>query len=334
MSITAKSDVSNTASALPSDGGGDGTKVGIGASVAFNYAENTTAASIGDNAELSGAHNLSLNAQSAHQMTTEAKNGAKGSTAVTPVVAISISDNETDATLGGGDGISITGDFSAQAALKSKVETTATGDTESDSTGVGISIAVTVVNDNSLATTGRDLSAGGAMTFSASTISGSSSSATASVAGGEPDDGNSGNSSGTGDQSVTNKTSDQMSFADSKSKEKNSSAKGTQGASAPSIVHLRRPGERRWRGRCQRRTRFSAGLHSCRADDHTPAACSQSSVGGQRRRFGDRRRQRGVGRDRIRSDHRGVVDTTNNTINLGGAHGLKTGDKVHYLAGQ
>jgi len=45
------------------------------------------------------AQNVTLDAESKHQMQTEAKGGGKGATAVTPVVAISISDNETDATL-------------------------------------------------------------------------------------------------------------------------------------------------------------------------------------------------------------------------------------------
>ena len=236
ITLSAGSDVFNTASALPSDGGGDGSKVGVGASIAFNYGENSTLAQVGDGTVFNGGHldmgALTLTATSAQDMVTEAKNGAKGSTAITPVVAISISNNDTEATLGSGAQISIGGDFSAQASLTSKVDSSAVGDTESDSTGVGISIALTVANDSSVATTGRSLSADGAMTFSATTISGSSSSATASVAGGTPDDG-SGSHDGANDQSVTNDTNKEMGFADSKSKETNSSAKGTGGESAP-----------------------------------------------------------------------------------------------------
>src|SRR4029077_2656045 len=230
VSISAASDVFNTASALPKDGGADGSKTGVGISVAFAYGDNTTLALIGDNTQLTGAHNLTLSASSAQGMVSEAKSGAKGSTAVTPVVAISISDNETDATVGTDSHanlISITGNFSASAVLTSAVETTAEGDTQSDDTGVGISIAVTVVNDNSLATTGRDLHADGTMGFSASTISSSDSSAKASVAGAPGDNGSGASSDGSG-KSVDGKTTEQLSYADGKSKEKNSSAKGTE----------------------------------------------------------------------------------------------------------
>ncbi|HUJ88277.1 MAG TPA: LEPR-XLL domain-containing protein, partial [Burkholderiales bacterium] len=334
VALTAESDVYNTARALPSDGGGDGSKVGVGISVAFNYGENSTLALLGDDVQLSGAHGLALDASSDHDMITEAKGGAKGSTAVTPVVSISVSDNDTEATLGSDSlahDISLSGNFSAQAALTSKVETSATGDTQSDDTGVGISIAVTVANDSSLATTARNLSAGGTMTFSASTVSGSSSSASASVAGGEPDDGNSGNSSGTGDQSVTQKTSDQLSFADNKSKEKNSSAKGTQGASAPSSSTSD--------GQVSVAGAVGVNIELATAKAYIPDVAivsgglltveSAANVDGTATANGSAV----LGAIEFDPTAAGVVDTSANTIDLGGAHGLKTGDKVHYLAG-
>src|SRR5262249_50504314 len=206
----------NRASAVPKDGGADGSKTGVGISVAFNYGENSTLALLGNNTELDGAHNLTLSASSDQEMSSEAKSGAKGGTAVTPAVAISISDNETDATVGN-DGlahpISIAGNFSATASLTSSVQTSAQGDTQSDDTGVGISIAVTVANDNSLATTGRDLHADGTMGFSASTTSSSESSAKASVAGAPGDNGSGGSSDGSG-KSVDGKTTDQLNYAD------------------------------------------------------------------------------------------------------------------------
>ena len=228
VTIESHANVTTASKALPADGGGDGTKVGIGASVAFNYGEDTTAAYFGDNAGFGGAHNLTLTADSVHQMETDATSGGKGSTAVTPVVAISVADDDTHAALGAGSLLTIGGDFNATSSLANSVATTATGDTKSSNTGVGISVAVTVVNDSSFATTGRDLlTSGGVAAFVSSAISGSQSIAKASVAGGEKDD-------NSGTQKVDNKTGSQKSFADTTAKGKNADAKGTEGASAPS----------------------------------------------------------------------------------------------------
>ena len=166
------------------------------------------------------------------EMDTEAKNGAKGSTAVTPVVAVSITANDTDATIGTGSALSLSGDLEAKAALTDQVSTSAEGDTESDDTGVGISIAVAVVNDHALASTDRNLSATGTVTFGASAISGSEAIAKASVKGGQQDD-NSGShdDSNPNNQSVDNATNKQTKFSSDKAKEKDSGAKGSEGAS-------------------------------------------------------------------------------------------------------
>ena len=86
VTVGAYSDVSHTTKAVPADGGGIAANVGVGASVALTDAEDTTAAYVGDNATVTGAHNLGLTADSVHATTTQAKNGAKGGTAITPVV--------------------------------------------------------------------------------------------------------------------------------------------------------------------------------------------------------------------------------------------------------
>ena len=84
-----------------------------------------------------------------------------------------------------------------------------------------------VVEDNALATSRRSVSSGGAVTLSAATLSSSQTTARASVAGGEADD-------GSGSQSVDKQTTGQLGFADAKAKETDSSAKGTGGAKPPS----------------------------------------------------------------------------------------------------
>ena len=165
VTLKAESNVSNTAKALPSDGGGSGSSVGVGISVAVNYGENQTYAQMGDGSALTGAHNLDIEATSGQEMTTDAKSGAKGSTAVTPVVAVAIAADDTNATIGSGSLLSVSGNLTDKASLTDQVGTDAEGDTQSSDTGVGISVAVTVVNDNALATTARDLSATGTVTF-------------------------------------------------------------------------------------------------------------------------------------------------------------------------
>ena len=128
VTFEAKDDVANTAKALSADGGGFADKVGIGASVAFNYSEDTTDAYIASTAGLTGAHDVTLSADSSHEMETEAKGGGKGGTAITPIVAISIADDEAYATLGNyntstdqvnntGSALSLTGAFKATSSL-------------------------------------------------------------------------------------------------------------------------------------------------------------------------------------------------------------------------
>ncbi len=230
VGLQAAATVANTVSAEPASGSTTGgSSVGVGASVSVNYGQNTVLAQVDNSATIGGAGNLTLGASLAQTMTTDATNGASGGgTEVTPVIAVSVADDDVEATLGSGAQITLSGAFSAQASLSDAVETSATGNTAGN-TGIGISIAVSVVNDGSVATTARDLSAAGAATFSASTISGSESLATASVAGGPQDD-------GSGDQQVDQQTSGQENYVNSESGADNtgSKAKGTEGATAPS----------------------------------------------------------------------------------------------------
>src|SRR5207302_10291149 len=130
-----------------------------------------------------------------HKMDTEAKNGAKGSTGITPVVAIAIANDDAHATLGTGGLLTIGGEFKADSSLTNAVHTKAEGDTQSSSTGVGITVGVTGVNDTSLATTGRDvLTTAGGAAFLSKAISGSETIAKASAKGGQQDGDNGGES--------------------------------------------------------------------------------------------------------------------------------------------
>ena len=229
VTIEALSDVTNTTTAVPAAGSGSAsTSTGVGASVAFTDAEDTTAAYVGDNVTLSGAKNLSLTAVSTHYTSTQAENGAKGGTAVTPVVAISVADDNAYATLGIGATLNVGGDFKESSSLNNGVRTEADGNTGSSDTGVGISIALTIVNDSSLATLNRNLVSGGVAAFMSSTISESESDAKSSVAGAQ------GKNSDSSGKDVDQKKNDQQGYADKTAKGLDNQAEGSEGAQSPS----------------------------------------------------------------------------------------------------
>src|SRR4029079_14795179 len=161
-------------------------KTGVGASVALNIGLTDAHALVGNATKVDGAHDVKLASDTENTLTTDATGGAKGGTAVTPVVAISISDNDVSSTLGTLTGATtLTGALDASATHKGGATTTATGDTKSGDTGVGISLALTVATDSAIATTARNIDAGGAVSFRARSTSYAASRAKASVAGGE-----------------------------------------------------------------------------------------------------------------------------------------------------
>src|SRR5208282_3211203 len=129
VTLNAETAATVITSATPSNGGGSGANLGVGISVSVDYAQTSTLAEIADGVVLTGAHNLSLDAISTQSMITTTQGGASGATAITPVIAIAITDNDTDATLGTGGTISLTGSFSATASLTDQIEDMASGAT-------------------------------------------------------------------------------------------------------------------------------------------------------------------------------------------------------------
>ncbi|WP_050419168.1 LEPR-XLL domain-containing protein [Bradyrhizobium tropiciagri] len=234
--IEADANIKEFAKAVPVDGGATGGKLGVGASVAVDYSEDTTAAYIGDNATLTGAKNLSLNATSAHGMTTFAQNGATASsgTGLTPVVAISAANNDAYTTIGIGTGLMVGGDLKASSTLTDTVSTTASGNTDAN-TGIGVSLALSIVNDDSTSTTKQWLTTGGVASFVSSAFSGSESTAKASVKGGQKKSENPGDGGDT--TSADDKKNAQQGFAAGAAK--NDGAKksdSTKNASSPSAT--------------------------------------------------------------------------------------------------
>jgi hypothetical protein len=106
------------------EGGGD---LGIGISFALNVGETDTEAAIRNEADITGADDVTLSASSKNKMETTAEGGGAGATAVTPVFAISVSNNTTSASLGvlTGGTMTVGDDLSASASHEGSVKTVA-----------------------------------------------------------------------------------------------------------------------------------------------------------------------------------------------------------------
>ena len=157
--------------------------VGIGASFGINIVGDTTTAGIGTGAQLTRAGALTVSATTTDALVNLAENGSQGAQAITPVVAVSISNVTTTAQLGTGPAVTLGGAASLRATQTASATTTATGDTEASSAAIGASIAILSANHTVRATTLRNLSAGGDVTLAAHGTSTTVSSATASAAG-------------------------------------------------------------------------------------------------------------------------------------------------------
>lgn len=200
-------------------GTGDSAKVGVGASIGVNVGVNTTVAEVADKAVLTGGKELGLNAMADHTLSTDVTGGASGAkVAVTPLVAATIAVNTTTARLGASaTGIGITGKYSSTADHKGSATTTATGQTQGNSVAVGASIGLTVATNTVVAEIDRNVTADDGVEVNARSVAKSSTSATASVAGGEKakDDGTPaapGGGSGSG-QTVDEKVANQQTKA-------------------------------------------------------------------------------------------------------------------------
>src|SRR4029077_19839664 len=115
VSISADPSSISTTKALSA--GATGSKFGLGLSIAVSVVIDSTTASIGDLATLTGAHNLLVSASGGHQSVVEAENGAKAPSgdAVTPVVAVAISIVDTKAAIGLGTTLTTGGTLTVHA---------------------------------------------------------------------------------------------------------------------------------------------------------------------------------------------------------------------------
>ncbi|HEX8971092.1 hypothetical protein, partial [Oryzihumus sp.] len=193
-----------TQHSLKLDDGVDGT--GIGASFAINIVNDTETAALGNNTTLTGAGNLTLNATTTNTMTTEAENGAEGSVAITPTVAVSISNVTTQTAIGTGSLLTLGGNLDLESNQTASVTTTAKGDTASSKAGIGASIAITSANHIVRAKTYRYLTTTGWIKFGAIGASTTDSESKASGAGADTASGD--GSASNGDNSNVNGQAD------------------------------------------------------------------------------------------------------------------------------
>ena len=148
---------------------GDPSKAGVGASVAIDKENNTVPAAIQDTAQLSGGTNLTITATANHSATTEGDSGAAGGTAVDASVALNFIDNETTAKVGSGQGIAPSGTVTISTTTGGQATATANGTAMGTGVAIGAAVAITVATDNAQATTLRNITAGGAVSITATT---------------------------------------------------------------------------------------------------------------------------------------------------------------------
>ncbi len=204
--LNANENTTASTQAIPFENASTGQSLGIGASVAIHVADHSTTATVEDLAAVTNANDLTLNAVSINNATTNAKAGAAGGTAIAAVVAITIANEDTVAQLGAGSLMTLTGSFSAIADHSGTNVTQANGDSAGGGTAaIGVAIAQSFIDERTEATSGRDLTVTNNMSFVAT--GGSSSTATAKATA---------NGSSSGGGTADNKNATQRNSANSK----------------------------------------------------------------------------------------------------------------------
>ena len=125
LQLESESTTDSSSTAAPTEDGGEGSEVGVGASLALNRVSNHVEAEIADEAMIAGqAGSVLVQADGSHVTTTDAQNGASaGDVAVGAAVAIAIVDNDTHVRAGTGPAL----DVSTTAAFVVNHESQVTG---------------------------------------------------------------------------------------------------------------------------------------------------------------------------------------------------------------
>ena len=168
VSLGAASTSASTVQALPGVTTG-GSSFGLGISFALSIVNDNTFAGIDDGGMPTNAGNLTLHANGQHAMVTEARTGASGGgVTIVPSIAIALSNVTSRATIGVGGPLAVAGALDAKAELTASAITSASGSaTTSGSAAIGVSLALTIANHTAEATTFRNITATGAVSFQA-----------------------------------------------------------------------------------------------------------------------------------------------------------------------
>src|SRR6185436_16731292 len=156
---------------------------GVGVSVGINVAvDNDTRAAI--DGKLTGGADVTVQADGSHTVNTTVTAGglSKGGTGVGGAIAITVAESATEASIAAGDALDVTGKVEVDAQHHGASATLADGKS-SGGTAVGAAIALSFVDDSAKASTARDITAGGSVSFTASADGASKAQAIASAAG-------------------------------------------------------------------------------------------------------------------------------------------------------
>ena len=167
---------------------GSGNSTGVGASVSINIGDDTSQALLDTGSQLNGAGVASLQSTSNNTVLTDSKGGAAGGTATTPVVATSIENTNTLASVKSASASLSAQALSLSATHAGSATTTATG-AAAGSLPVGTALAVGYVDDTTQSLLDRSLALTGALSIGTASQQTSASTAKASAKGGKPDDG-------------------------------------------------------------------------------------------------------------------------------------------------
>ncbi|HEY3921306.1 MAG TPA: carbohydrate-binding protein, partial [Gaiellaceae bacterium] len=227
--LNATSNLANTALATAQQGA-DGSTSGVGASFALNVVNDTTIAGLPLNAQITGGKDLTINATDTDASTTTANGGASagssGSLALSAQVAITLANVTTSADVGPGADLTLTGALTAKANQTASSKTIAVGATKGGSATVGLSLGLGLINDLVDSQLERNLTAGGAVSFTANGVSANDTEATASSAGAK---GKASTTPGDGDGSSKSTVNQK---ADANAADANSASSGAGGKSS------------------------------------------------------------------------------------------------------
>ncbi|RVD69725.1 hypothetical protein EN751_24500, partial [Mesorhizobium sp. M4A.F.Ca.ET.029.04.2.1] len=191
LSLTANSTTNVQTDAVPDDASGAAGELGIGGSVALTIVDNSTSASIRNNAAIVAGDAITMTATGAHTAATTAEAGAEGGdVGIGGAVAIDVIDNNTESSIGSGGELDITGNLTASASNHGVSTTLADGDAIG-STAIGAAIALAFVDNRAFSTSNRNLRSNGSISLSAANDGSSKAESIASAAGAEEnEDGN------------------------------------------------------------------------------------------------------------------------------------------------